>query len=266
MNNWAPLWSGLVDSSIWEEEDHVFRVFMAMMSLKDANHVVSMDGYRLSKRIHMDLVKVEDALRVLSQPDIRRPGQEHEGRRIRKVEDGWGIINGEYYRQLVREEMKRLRNRRAQQAHRERMRQKQGRTQPQAGEQAYEKALENGASEAELDKIVESSLPEKKREGYDIAKVKVEELPPSFVEDIKPALQKAEAWESETFTVLRPEGTPELKRVLHKIEPVSISSSSNEAAKTDTQPEVVNEVALSQEEDERPWHFENGKKVYDRPD
>lgn len=130
------------------------------------------------------------------------------------------------------EEERRRANRDAKRRQRDREKDK---SKPQAGEQAYEKALENGASEAELDKIVESSLPEKKREGYDIAKVTVGELPPSFVEDIKPALQKA----------------------------MCISSPSNEAAKMHTQPEVVNEVALSQEEEERPWHFENGKKVYD---
>lgn len=120
MNSWAPLWSGLVDSSIWEEDDHVFRVFMAMLSLKDSNHIVSMDGYRLAKRIHMEVKDVEAALKVLSKPDKKRPDQPLGGIRIKKVDDGWEIVNGEFYRKLVSDEMRRARNRRAQAAHRAR--------------------------------------------------------------------------------------------------------------------------------------------------
>jgi len=56
-----------------------------------------------------------DALRILSEPDLRRKeNQEHEGRRIKAVDDGWLVINGEKYRDKVREEMKKARNRRAQ--------------------------------------------------------------------------------------------------------------------------------------------------------
>lgn len=134
-----------MDSSIWEEEDHVFRVFMAMMSLKDSNHVVSMDGYKLARRIHRDLAEVEDALRILSEPDKRRPDQEHEGRRIKKVDDGWLILNGEYYRQLVAMEMRRTRNRRAQASYRERKR--KGKVSRTQAERLEEKAAVNGNQE-----------------------------------------------------------------------------------------------------------------------
>lgn len=179
VNNWAPLWSGLVDSSIWEEPDHVFRVFMAMMSLKDSNHVVSMDGYRLAKRIHMPLETVENALKTLSEPDQKRPGQEFEGRRIKRVDDGWEIINGEYYRKLVSEEMKRVRNRRAQANWRENQKVRKGKTRERgrsvdAEARAFERSIENGEPESEQDKIVTNSLPEKCRDQLpDVGKVMV---------------------------------------------------------------------------------------------
>lgn len=112
----------MVDSSIWEEPDHVFRVFMAMMSLKDADHIVRFDGYKLARRIHMDdeMEKVLDALKIMASPDSRRPGQEYDGRRIKAVPEGWLMLNGEKYRAMVQLEMKRARNRRAQAALRER--------------------------------------------------------------------------------------------------------------------------------------------------
>ena len=114
MNYWAPLSDGIVDSSIWEEPDHVFRVFIGMMSLKGADHVVRMDSYKLSRRLHMEHPVVLDALRVLESPDKRREGQVHKGRRLQAVEGGWFFLNGEEYRDQMRLIMKRARVARAQ--------------------------------------------------------------------------------------------------------------------------------------------------------
>lgn len=153
MKSFTPLWNGLVDSSIWEEPDHVFRVFMAMLSLKDANHQVTMDGYKLAKRIHMPVDKVEAALKILSEPDSRRPDQEFEGRRIKKVDGVWEILNGEFYRQMVSDEMRKARNRRAQAAFRERQKLK---SKPLPGETQYVKTLEN-EGEAAADKLLDQN-------------------------------------------------------------------------------------------------------------
>lgn len=114
MNSWSPLADGIVDSSIWEEEDHVFRVFIGMLSIKGPDHVVRMDSYKLSRRLHMEHPVVLDALRVLSSPDTKRLGQPHEGRRLQAVEGGWLFLNGEAYREQVRLIMKRARDARAQ--------------------------------------------------------------------------------------------------------------------------------------------------------
>lgn len=150
MNTWAPVWNGLVDSSIWEEPDPVFRVFVAMMSLKDEDHVVRLDDYRLARRIHMKLPEVLEALKVLEAPDTKRPDQEFQGKRIKKVEDGWLVLNGEKYRKMIQDEMRKARNRRAQRAFRERQKLKHG--QPLAGEAAYVKAEARG-DVAECDRL-----------------------------------------------------------------------------------------------------------------
>lgn len=114
MNSWAPLSDGIVDSSIWEEPDHVFRVFIGMMSLKGPDHIVRLDSYKLSRRLHMEHPVVLDALKVLESPDTKRPDQPHDGRRLQAVEGGWFFLNGEEYREQVKLIMKRARDARAQ--------------------------------------------------------------------------------------------------------------------------------------------------------
>ncbi len=164
MKSFTPLWNGLVDSSIWEEPDHVFRVFMAMLSLKDANHQVTMDGYKLAKRIHMPVDKVEDALKILESPDRRRPDQEFEGRRIKKVEGVWEILNGEFYRQMVSEEMRKARNRRSQAAWRDRQKLK---SKPLPGETASIKLADTHGPEAAVEhqERIDAELGERAKNG-----------------------------------------------------------------------------------------------------
>lgn len=110
-----------MDSSIWDEPDNVFRTFIAMMALKDADHIVRLTPYQLSRRIRRSEKEVMEALIILSNPDTRREEkQEFEGRRIEAVDEGWLVLNGPKYRAMVSLEMRRARNRRSQAAFRER--------------------------------------------------------------------------------------------------------------------------------------------------
>ena len=108
MNTWSPLWSKLVDSSLWTEAYHVRILFTTMMALKDADHVVRASAFQLHRRANITQEEVADALRVLSEPDLKRQDtQDFQGRRIEKVDDGWLILNGEKYRQMMRKESRR---------------------------------------------------------------------------------------------------------------------------------------------------------------
>jgi len=114
MDTFAPLFSKIVDSSLWEEEDYVVKVFLTMLALKDADHVVRHNAYAMGRkcwpRDDKAEAKVLEALKVLSKPDKRRlEPQPHEGRRIQKVEDGWLVLNGAYYRKLATEIAERVR-------------------------------------------------------------------------------------------------------------------------------------------------------------
>jgi hypothetical protein len=102
MDRWTPLWSRIVDSSIWSEPDSVCKIFITMLACKDMDHVVRMNAYNISVRARKTEKEVLDALKILSSPDKKRlEPQPFEGRRIRKVEDGWLILNGEMYRKMM---------------------------------------------------------------------------------------------------------------------------------------------------------------------
>jgi len=157
MNTWAPLWSGIVDSSIWAEPDFVCKVFVTMLALKDSDHVVRQTAFGLGLRCWPGEKDTEErvlkALKVLASPDRRRlEPQPHEGRRIEKVEDGWLLLNGETYRKRVSDEMRKARLRRAQTT----FRQKHFNSGvPIKGETMAVKALNNG-DEQEFERIAET--------------------------------------------------------------------------------------------------------------
>lgn len=123
----VPLWNMTLDSSIWMEEDWVFKIWIALLLLKDADFVVRCTPFQIAQRAKKTEQQVLDALKVLSSPDTKRiEKQEYDGCRIKAVEDGWLILNGDKYADLMKIEMRRARNRRSQQAFRNRQRAKQG--------------------------------------------------------------------------------------------------------------------------------------------
>ncbi len=155
MNTWAPLWNGIVDSSIWDEQDYVIKVFLTMMAIKDADHIVRCSAYQLGRKARKSESEVLDALKILSSPDTKRlEKQEFQGRRIKAVEEGWLVLNGEKYRALVQLEMRRARNRRAQKRYRE-LHGKGGTDR----ERAFVRAEQNG-DQAEADRIASLASPD----------------------------------------------------------------------------------------------------------
>jgi hypothetical protein len=104
MNTWTPVWSKLPDSSIWLESKEVKILFMTMLAIKDRDHVVRYSAFELARKANLTEQEVLDSLKVLESPDTKRlEPQEHEGRRIARVEDGWLMLNGEKYRRKMQE-------------------------------------------------------------------------------------------------------------------------------------------------------------------
>lgn len=155
--SWTPLWSSIVGSSLWDEEDCVVKVYLTMLAKKGADDIYTGSAYQLGVDSRKTELEVLDALKVLAAPDTKRiEKQEFDGRRIKAVKGGWMILNGEKYRERMREEMKKARNVRAQQAYRERQREKErlaelyrdGGT-PMNGEVAYVEGLKRDSVDHE---------------------------------------------------------------------------------------------------------------------
>lgn len=113
MNTFAPLFSTIVDSSLWCEPDHVVKVFLTMMAKKDADMIVRGSAFNIAQWAKKTEAETLDALKILSSPDTKRiEKQAFEGRRIERVEEGWLILNGKFYRELMVKENERARKRR----------------------------------------------------------------------------------------------------------------------------------------------------------
>lgn len=151
MNTYSPLWSKVVDSSLWCEPDFVVKVFLTMLAKKDADDVVRGSAFNIAQWAKKSEKEVLDALVILSSPDTRRiEPQPNEGRRIKKAQDGWLVLNGQYYRKMMREANRREYQRQKQAEYRKG---KPGGG-PMAGENHYVNTLKNEGPEA-----AEATLP-----------------------------------------------------------------------------------------------------------
>ena len=151
MISFSPLMSEITDSSVWEEPYHVRIAWVTLMARKQSDHVAYCDAYKLKKWANLKtLAEAEDALKVLSSPDERRPGQEYEGRRIRKVEGGWEVLNGNLYEEMARKISERVRKARWA---RENRKLKKGT--PLPGEEAYVRA-ENEGREVDAQHLIDN--------------------------------------------------------------------------------------------------------------
>ena len=108
MDTYTPLFSKIVDSSVWTEADYVCKVFITLLAVKDRDQVARVNAFEVGRKCWPGDPEAEkralDALTILARPDTKRiEPQPFEGRRIEKVERGWLVLNGEHYRNLARE-------------------------------------------------------------------------------------------------------------------------------------------------------------------
>lgn len=110
MTMWVPIFSSIVESSLWDEDDSLCKVFITMLALKGKDNVYRGTAYglaRQTRKVEEEIVRILD---ILESPDRRRmEQQEFEGRRIQKVEGGWLILNGMKYQKVMSDAMKRAR-------------------------------------------------------------------------------------------------------------------------------------------------------------
>lgn len=102
MAGFTKLFSSLVTSTIWQEDDKTRILWITMLAIADWKGVVDASLPGLAKLANMSIPDCEKALLILKSPDEYSRTQKYEGRRVKKVKGGWQIINYRQYREKGR--------------------------------------------------------------------------------------------------------------------------------------------------------------------
>jgi len=121
MDGFTKLFGSILNSTIWMEDDKTRLVWITMLAMKNGKHQILSSVPGLA---HQARVSVEDcmaAVKKLEGPDPHSTHQEHEGRRIEKIEGGWILLNGQKYADKLNREALKEYKRNWQQAYRDKL-------------------------------------------------------------------------------------------------------------------------------------------------
>lgn len=98
MSGYTKLFNSIIASTIWSEPDTVRIVWITLLAMVDRTGVVETSIPGLSVLARVSQEDCEKAIAVLEAPDKYSRNQQWEGRRIKKTEGGWVILNYAMYR------------------------------------------------------------------------------------------------------------------------------------------------------------------------
>lgn len=109
MNNdgFTKLFSTILTSSIWSEDDKTRILWITLLALADADGVVQAAIPGLAAMARMSLEDAERCIIKLESPDKYSRSEEFDGKRIEKIDGGWVILNYGKYRDRAKAEEKR---------------------------------------------------------------------------------------------------------------------------------------------------------------
>jgi len=167
MVTYVKLFGEILDSSVWQLPVATRIVWITMLAMKDRDHVVRAAVPGLASRARVSLKECEEALDQLMSPDKYSRSKAEDGRRIRVVDGGWEVVNGEEYRNRMSREERReyqrikqaeYRARKSDAAPKESRKARQIRLNEEARQQAFLKAEERGDQKA-ADRIAAGEEP-----------------------------------------------------------------------------------------------------------
>lgn len=95
--SYSKLFSSILASTIWNEDNATRIVWITMLAMKDRDGIVEASVPGLAVLARVSPSECEKAIAVLSAPDPDSRTQTHDGRRIEKCDGGWFIINHDLY-------------------------------------------------------------------------------------------------------------------------------------------------------------------------
>lgn len=115
MTGYTKVFASMLDSTVWQLSKEARILWITMLLKKDRNQMVRAAVPGLAHAARLTPEETESALRELSRPDKWSQSKAHQGRRVIKTEDGYLIVNGAKYRQMLsaeeRKEYKRVKQR-----------------------------------------------------------------------------------------------------------------------------------------------------------
>ena len=158
--NYTILKSSIIYSSIWAEDSDTRIVWLTLLAMrnKDGEIFASMTGLAHAARVDVEATRM--AIAKFLAPDPDSVTKENEGRRIVEIQGGWRLLNHD----RVKAEAQAANKANYMQSFMadKRAHIKRAKTLPMAGEAEYMAAVKRGASENELNEIVEKNLPKTK--------------------------------------------------------------------------------------------------------
>lgn len=100
-SSYTKLFSSIVTSTIWREDDKTRIVWITLLALKNRHGQVAGSVPGLAAMANVCVADCELALAKLASPDGYSRSKEFEGRRIEATDGGWTILNHAKYRECM---------------------------------------------------------------------------------------------------------------------------------------------------------------------
>lgn len=102
--SYTKLFSSIVTSTIWTEDDKTRIVWITILAIADKNGEVQASIPGLARLAAVSVEACETAIDKFLSPDKYSRTPDDEGRRIEKIEGGWAILNHLKYREMASRE------------------------------------------------------------------------------------------------------------------------------------------------------------------
>lgn len=99
MSSYTKLFSSILNSSIWSEDNETRIVWITLLALADKNGEVEASIPGIARQASVSIEHVKCALDKLEGPDVYSRTPDHEGRRIQRIQGGWIVLNHAKYRE-----------------------------------------------------------------------------------------------------------------------------------------------------------------------
>lgn len=104
MGGFTKLDPGIIDSSIWAESAETRVVWITLLAKCDREGYARLSFSGLQRASNVPTEDAQKAIERLEGPDTDSRTPDNEGRRIRKVDGGWHVLNYEKYRNNLKDE------------------------------------------------------------------------------------------------------------------------------------------------------------------